>query len=45
MKRAGKGFLRFFIRQRKSTFFGNEALRKMCKKAIPEGKAEKGLIM
>jgi hypothetical protein len=31
-KRAGKGFFKIIVRQRKGTFFGKEVLRKMCEK-------------
>jgi hypothetical protein len=42
MKRAGKRISQIILRQRKGTLFGNEVLRKMCEKATPERKAEKG---
>jgi hypothetical protein len=45
IKRAGKRISQNILRQRKRTFFGKEVLREMCKKTVPEAKAEKGLIM
>jgi hypothetical protein len=42
MEGAGKRISQIIVRQRKSTFFCNEVLHKMCEKAMPERKAEKG---
>jgi hypothetical protein len=44
-KKSGKRISRIIFRQGKGTFFGKEVLRKMCEKALPKARTEKGLIM